>query len=152
LIKVPEKKPINELIEDFITLLKSNLLCNSPTIVPTKVPKTIPIKPRKINPKIEPTNAPFTPLFDPPYFFTIYDGNKLSIKLIKRLKRNVIIKKVKLKSTILKDLRIMKLSHEIKGPGSNGKKQKMIPTTDINIVIIIIKVFNFFVKFSIYFQ
>jgi len=110
LIKVPEKKPINELIEDFITLLKSNLLCNSPTIVPTKVPKTIPIKPRKINPKIEPTNAPFTPLFDPPYFFTIYDGNKLSIKLIKILKRNVIVKKVKLKSTILKDLRINHLS------------------------------------------
>ena len=147
MINVPEKKPINELIEDFITLLKSNLLCNSPTIVPTKVPKTIPKKPRKINPKIDPTNAPITPLFDPPYFFTIYDGNKLSIKLIKKLNRNVIIKKVKLNSTILKEFRIMKLIHEIKVPGSKGKKQKMIPITDIVIVVNIIKVFNFFIKF-----
>ena len=147
MIKVPEKKPINELIEDFITLLKSNLLCNSPIIVPTKVPKTIPIKPRKINPKIDPTNAPITPLFDPPYFFTTYDGNKLSIKLIKKLNRNVIIKKVKLNSTILKEFRIMKLIHEIKGPGSKGKKQKTIPITDIIIAVNIIKVFNFFIKF-----
>tara|TARA_B100000963_G_scaffold148267_1_gene129063 strand:+ start:35390 stop:35845 length:456 start_codon:yes stop_codon:yes gene_type:complete len=150
LIKVPEKKPINELIEDFIILSTSNLFCNSPIIVPTKVPKIIPINPRKINPTIEPTKAPFTPLFDPPYFFTIYDGNKLSIKLIKRLNRNVIIKKVKLNSIILKDFRIMKLIHEIIGPGSKGKKQKMIPTTDIIIAVNIIKVFNFFIKFSNY--
>ena len=127
--------------------MKSDLLCNSPIIVPIKVPKTIPIKPRKTNPKIEPTNAPLTPLFVPPYFFTIYDGNKLSIKLIKRLKRNVIIKKIKLNSTILNEFKIMKLSHEIKGPGSRGKKQKMIPTTDIVTVINIIKVLNFFIKF-----
>jgi len=147
LIKVPEKNPIIELIEDFITLLKFNLLCNSPIIVPKKVPKTIPIKPRKKNPKIEPTNAPFTPLFDPPYFFTKYDGNKLSIKLIKRLRINVIIKKVKLNCTILNDFKIIKLSHEIKGPGSKGKKQKMIPINDIIIAINMIKVFNFFVKF-----
>ena len=132
--------------------MNSDLLCNSPTIVPTKVPNIIPIKPRKINPTIEPTNAPFIPLFVPPYFFTIYDGNKLSIKLIKRLNRNVIIKKVKLNSTILKYFRIMKLSHEIIGPGSKGKKQKMIPNTDIIIVVNIIKVFNFFVKFLIYVQ
>ena len=127
--------------------MKSDLLRNSPIIVPIKVPKTIPTKPRKINPKIEPTNAPLTPLFVPPYFFTKYDGNKLSIKLIKRLKRNVIIRKFGLNSNILKEFRIIKLSHEIKGPGSKGKKQKMIPITDIMIVINIIKVFNFFVKF-----
>ena len=41
----------------------------------------------------------------------------------------------------------MKLSHEIKGPGSRGKKQKMIPTTDIVTVINMIKVLNFFIKF-----
>ena len=86
-------------------------------------------------------------MFVPPYFFTKYDGNKLSIKLIKRLKRNVIIRKVELNSNILKEFRIIKLSHEIKGPGSKGKKQKMIPITDIMIVINMIKVFNFFVKF-----
>ena len=61
--------------------------------------------------------------------------------------RNVIIKKVKLNSTILKEFRIMKLIHEIKGPGSKGKKQKIIPITDIVIVVNIIKVFNFFIKF-----
>ena len=72
------------------------MLFNSPTIVPKKVPKIIPIKPRKINPVIEPISAPFTPLLDPPYFFTIKDGNKLSIKLIKRLKRKVDIKNVKI--------------------------------------------------------
>ena len=127
--------------------MKSDLFCNSPIIVPIKVPKTIPIKPRKTNPKIEPTNAPLTPLFVPPYFFTKYSGKKLSIKLVKRLKRNVIIRKVELNSNILKEFRIIKLSHEIKGPGSKGKKQKMTPITDIMIVINIIKVINFFVKF-----
>ena len=71
----------------------------------------------------------------------------MSIKLIKRLKRKVDIKNVKLNSSILKNFKIRKLSQEIIGPGSKGKKQNIIPAIDITIVINIIKVFNFFVKF-----